>query len=64
MPSNDNSCCCAAAEPVNTTVNVKVDVSKIIKYISIAGTLIVAIIFCSKCCRKMLDQGLLSCCKK
>ncbi len=38
-------------------VNVNVDVPKIVKYVSVAGILIVGIIFGTKSFRKMLEEG-------
>lgn len=37
-------------------VEVKVDVTKIVKYVCLAGTAIVAIIFGSKCAKACLGQ--------
>jgi len=45
---------CNAPVEVECGVDVKVDVSKIIKYICIAGVLIVAIIFGTKCLNNVL----------
>lgn len=39
-----------------TNVEVKVDVTKIVKYACLAGTAIVAIIFCSKCAKACLAK--------
>lgn len=38
-------------------VEVKVDVTKIVKYVCIAGTAIVAIIFGSRCAKACLGQS-------
>lgn len=39
------------------TGNVLVDVTKIVKYVCIAGTLIVSVIFITKCITKLLDSN-------
>lgn len=46
--------CCSTEETEGVRVNVSVDVSKIIKYLSLAGVVIVAIIFASRCFTKFL----------
>lgn len=42
---------------LNTSVTVTVDVTKIVKYVCIAGIFIVGIIFGTKCCHKMMQEG-------
>ncbi|WMJ89479.1 hypothetical protein [Anaerocolumna sp. MB42-C2] len=44
-------------ESSETGVSVKVDVTKIVKYVCIAGVLIVAIIFTTKCISKILNNN-------
>ncbi|MDF2804009.1 MAG: hypothetical protein K0S61_3912 [Anaerocolumna sp.] len=39
---------------LNETENVLVDVTKIVKYVCIAGVLIVSVIFVTKCITKLL----------
>lgn len=51
---------CCSMEGNGSSVTVNVDVSKIVKYICIAAVFIVGIIFCSKCCKKMQEEGI--CC--
>lgn len=41
------------------SVQISVDVTKIVKYLCFAGVLIVSIIFYSKCFRDMIKEGLL-----
>lgn len=41
--------CCEVQEVGNSSVKVLVDVTKIVKYVCIAGVVIVAIIFGTKC---------------
>ncbi|MBH1940561.1 hypothetical protein I5677_06645 [Mobilitalea sibirica] len=53
MSKND----CCSQENVGTSVTVKVDVSKIVKYACIAGVFIVGIIFGTRCYQKMLEEG-------
>ncbi|MDF2539037.1 MAG: putative rane protein [Herbinix sp.] len=48
--------CCSTNE-TGSSVTVKVDVTKIVKYVCIAGIFIVGIIFGTKCCHKMLEEG-------
>jgi hypothetical protein len=43
---------------LSTNVTVTVDVTKIVKYLACAGVFIVGIIFCTKCCHKMMEEGL------
>ena len=40
-----------------TGVSVKVDVTKIVKYVCIAGVLIVAIIFATRCISNILNKN-------
>lgn len=54
MSSKD---CCSNDCTPSTNVNVTVDVPKIVKYTCVAGVLIVAIIFATKCFLKMLEAG-------
>jgi hypothetical protein len=42
---------------VGTSVNVNVDVTKIVKYACITGIFIVGIIFGTRCFNKMLEKG-------
>lgn len=44
--------CCDSHSKPQTGVSVNVDVPKIVKYLCVAGVLIVGIIFGSKCYRK------------
>lgn len=39
-----------------TSVEVKVDVTKIVKYVCIAGTVIVSVIFGSRCAKAYLEN--------
>jgi len=39
------------------TGNVSVDVTKIVKYVCIAGILIVSVIFITRCITKLLDSN-------
>lgn len=48
--------CCSPKEN-GSSVTVQVDVSRIVKYVCIAGVLIVGIIFGTKCCHKMMEEG-------
>ena len=51
-------CCSNSNHAAPTTnVNVTVDVPKIVKYTCVAGVLIVAIVFATKCFLKMLEEG-------
>lgn len=58
-----NDCCstddceCGSECECGCDVKVNVDVSKIIKYLSVAGVLIVGIIFGTRTFRKMMDEG-------
>lgn len=54
------NCCTPKDACSSVNVNVNVDVPKIVKYSCIAGVLIVAIIFGTKCFRHMLEEGFLS----
>lgn len=53
------NCCTPKDDEVNSNVkvSVNVDVPKIVKYCCFTGVMIVAIIFCSKNCRKMIESG-------
>lgn len=42
---------------LNETSNVSVDVTKIVKYVCIAGVLIVSVIFVTRCITKLLDSS-------
>ncbi|QHQ61287.1 hypothetical protein Ana3638_11300 [Anaerocolumna sedimenticola] len=44
-------------EPAESGVSVKIDVTKIVKYVCIAGVVIVAIIFTTKCISKILNNN-------
>jgi hypothetical protein len=46
-----------ADQDANVSVSVVVDVPKIIKYLCMAGVLIVGIIFGTKTFKKMLEEG-------
>ena len=48
--------CCEPKVPGTSSVNVSVDVTKIVKYVCFAGIVIVGIIFGTKCYQKMLDN--------
>ncbi len=48
---------CCSPKDANVNVNVNVDVPKIIKYLSVAGVIIVGIIFGTRCFRKMMEEG-------
>jgi hypothetical protein len=52
--------CCSSKEN-GSSVTVHVDVTKIVKYVCIAGICIVGIIFGTRCYQKMLEEGLLDC---
>lgn len=52
--SKEDSCC---SDGLNTSVTVSVDVTKIVKYVCCAGVFIVGIIFGTKCCHKMMQEG-------
>ena len=45
------------SKETGTKVEVKIDVTKIVKYVCLAGTAIVAIIFGSRCAKACLGQG-------
>ncbi|HKL99240.1 MAG TPA: hypothetical protein VJZ06_04985 [Mobilitalea sp.] len=47
--------CCTPIEP-GVNVNVTVNVTKIVKYLCLAGVFIVGIIFGTKCYNKMMDE--------
>ena len=47
---------CTPAEP-GVSVNVTVNVTQIVKYVCIAGIIIVGIIFGTKCYRKMIEEA-------
>lgn len=49
--------CCLNDGSRNVSVNVNVDVPKIVKYSCFTGILIVGIIFGTKCFGKMLEEG-------
>lgn len=48
--------CCEPKEPGSSSVNVTVDVTKIVKYVCFAGIVIVGIIFGTRCYHKMLEN--------
>lgn len=48
---------CCTSNDSGTSVNVNVDVTRIVKYLSIAGVVIVGIIFGTRCFGKMLENG-------
>lgn len=51
--------CCTSNDTGDSgaSVTVKVDVTKIVKYVCITGIFIVGIIFGTKCYQKMLEEG-------
>jgi hypothetical protein len=49
--------CCTPNEN-GSSVTVKVDVTRIVKYLCVSGIFIVGIIFGTKCYQKMLQEGL------
>jgi hypothetical protein len=51
--------CCSPKES-GSLVTVNVDVTKIVKYVCIAGIFVVGIIFGTRCYQKLLSDGLLS----
>lgn len=51
--------CCEPNEPGTSSVNVSVDVTKIVKYICCAGIVIVGIIFGTRCYQKMIENDVL-----
>lgn len=53
------SCCSSSDSNRKISVNVIVDVPKIVKYSCITGVLIVGIIFGTKLFRNMLEKGFL-----
>lgn len=50
--------CCEPKLPGTSSVNVTVDVTKIVKYVCFAGIAIVGIIFGTKCYQKMIENGI------
>ncbi len=44
-------------EPAESGVSVKVDVTKIVKYVCIAGVVIVSVIFITKCLSNILNNN-------
>lgn len=48
---------CCSSDNNGVSVNVQVNVTKIIKYLCVAGVLIVGIIFGIKCFNNMLTDG-------
>ncbi|MDD4113351.1 MAG: hypothetical protein PHC56_10030 [Herbinix sp.] len=48
--------CCEPEVPRTSSVNVTVDVTKIVKYVCFAGIAIVGIIFGTRCYRKMIEN--------
>ncbi|CUH92140.1 hypothetical protein [Herbinix luporum] len=51
--------CCETTEQGGSSVKVSVDVTKIVKYVCIAGVLIVGIIFGSKCFSNLLEDEII-----
>lgn len=51
--------CCEPKEPGASSVNISVDVTKIVKYTCCAAIVIVGIIFGTKCYQKMIDKGVI-----
>lgn len=50
--------CCEPNENGGSSVNVSVDVTKIVKYACCSAIVIVGIIFGTKCYQKMIDSGI------
>ncbi|NLK99463.1 MAG: hypothetical protein GX271_02245 [Clostridiales bacterium] len=50
--------CCEPKVKGGSSVNISVDVTKIVKYVCLAGIVIVGIIFGAKCYQKMINQGI------
>lgn len=48
---------CCLPDNVESSITVRVDVSRIVKYVCISGIIIVAIIFGNKSSGKMLEKG-------
>lgn len=46
-------------DKMESTVTVRVDVTKIVKYVCFTGIVIVGIIFGTRCYQKMLSEGLI-----
>ena len=51
--------CCEHKELGTSSVNVSVDVTKIVKYVCCAGIVIVGIIFGTRCYQKMIENDVL-----
>jgi hypothetical protein len=51
--------CCEPKVPGTSSVNISVDVTKIVKYVCFAGIVIVGIIFGTRCYQKMMDNDLI-----
>ena len=48
---------CCIPDNVDSSITVRVDVTRIVKYVCISGIIIVGIIFCNKSFRSMLEKG-------
>ncbi len=48
--------CCESKEAGTSSVNISVDVTKIVKYVCLAGIIIVGIIFGTRCYQKMIEN--------
>ena len=51
--------CCETKEAGTSLVNVSVDVTRIVKYVCLAGIVIVGIIFGSKCYQKLIENDII-----
>lgn len=56
MKKND---CCEPKDNKASSVNVLVDVTKIVKYVCFTGIVIVGIIFGTKCYQSMIKEGVI-----
>lgn len=50
---------CEPKEAGTSSVNVSVDVTKIVKYVCLAGIAIVGIVFGTKCYQKMIENDII-----
>jgi hypothetical protein len=57
--------CCTTNEE-GASVTVTVDVTKIVKYVCFTAVIVVGIIFGTRCCHKMMEEGYFDqkCCRK
>lgn len=51
--------CCEPTLPGTSSVNVSVNVTKIVKYVCFTGIVIVGIIFGTRCYQKMIEHGVI-----